>query len=347
MRLRGLIEPIILQGNPRIDSFSLLIPEELFVKIPMELSIPIHIIQNDVLLDEKKPYFQYNYKGVKLKVSYKVIPLKENRFLEFVITSKMIFGKYFEGLNENNINTALINIEALGFVLMPNVNIYEHCYIYDLDICIDFEMSHFEFSQFCYKFKELTNENQRVKIYEKRKFEKDNDLGKQVETIQINTRRISENQYPFLKIYSKSLELLTSSLEFTQNYLKIDEIRRNPYTRRLEVTIKNKKMLDSLIKGKNFQNVITNDILKKQLILKIISKMEQEKEMLEFTKTYENSNAILCALINSLYQPQQTRKYNIEFILTYSLRYYKNYDKFVKSKLKRRITDIIEENLIR
>lgn len=331
----------------KVDSFSILLPEALFYEVPYEVNTLILMTQGDVLLETKQPMYTLNSKGIKLKVSRKRIPKKNSSYFHFVLTAKMLKGNYFEGINIINITCILSFLDALGFKSsVSDLNILRESYIYDMDLCTDISLGINDFHDFCRDVGKSTTDNQRLKFYDKRVFENFKDLGKKTETLQINTRKIASYNYPFIKFYSKSTELLTNSPIFTSSFLDKNFFVKNRDLRRIEITLKNSKFLKKYDNNITFLDLLSSEKLRENLFFSIINVplLKNSKFIMRSTSDNNLYKALYISLINSLYQPNKSKKENIADILRYILHYY-DADRFQKSKLKKKITELINDNI--
>lgn len=150
-----------------------------------------------------------------------------------MFNSKILKSRYFEGITSDNINHVYDELIAQGIALFSKED-FLNGLVTDCDFKLDFSYDDFDllikvlFAQ----TKEHRQRDRGAKKYNK----KDN------KGIQWSDRRKGTPSNPYLKFYSKSIELFTKSIEFYNSYIKgtdidsfIDDIIR------LEFTIKNKQ----------------------------------------------------------------------------------------------------------
>lgn len=227
----------------------------------------------------------YNYSaatscdGIKFKVAQCNLmngTFKNQTCLQFVVTSKMLKGKYFEGINAANFRDVINYINSLNIVYIPyEVALQGICT--DIDIKRDFAVTKLLFDEQVKILKELT-------LHDKKKH-----IEVQSGNLMYNTRKAAKPSEPFVKFYYKTDELQTKSYEFYNKFLSDYYYAIERGLQRVEVTLKNgkhkqhhkvecKTVADLLYLGADKLNALHGSILNKYFNknqkLRIKNKME-------------------------------------------------------------------------
>jgi len=155
-------------------------------------------------------------------------------YLVILINAKQLGSRYFEGITKGNFILVFEYILSLGVVWFdPNALLDAECT--DIDIKKDFEAFDVYMKEALKKMYDNTTPSADFDKGAKLFWKKDN------KGLQFNKRETTKTlTAPFVKIYSKTLDLFSKSNIFALAYL--DEIPENLW--RLEYTIKNKRHLE-------------------------------------------------------------------------------------------------------
>lgn len=247
----------------KIDSFTLLIPyleetkHQLIVSQTFTESYA-KVYGTGELEDD--PTFYTNYvktenKDSKTFLKYKNIERLFNgerkKFIQIMITSKLLKGEYFEGLNSVNIDQ-IYNYIIADQVIRISKEDFLNSYVTDIDLCRDFKTDLEGFKKLKQFMLELVIPGKESLLNSKRIDSKD------VFGIQYNERHKATPSKPFAKLYFKSKELLEKSTSFYEANLLDFEKEIIEGISRLEVTIKAYKHKERLGIG-NIKSL--NDLL--------------------------------------------------------------------------------------
>ena len=157
----------------------------------------------------------------------------KKEFLTFGINAKMLKSKYAEGLTLNNVKHVydyLISLKLAYFTFEDFIQ--AQCT--DVDFKFDFKCD--SLGELIDKMKSVS---QPTKVADRgyRAFQQANNMG-----IQWSNRHSTALSKPFIKIYSKELDLKNNSSEFYDAYLQGQDFKD---VTRVEYTIKNKKHFKS------------------------------------------------------------------------------------------------------
>lgn len=155
------------------------------------------------------------------------------KLLEIFINSKLLKHQYLAGITEHNIKLIYNIIMDYDFFYIDYQTFIENR-IVDVDIKSDISMK-------------LEKINETLKGIEKNTINGELTVGTRNKGLQLGYRKRTnrQNSNPFIKLYSKRLELMGSSKTFFINYLQKQEID----FLRIEGTIKNNKHFQSILKN--------------------------------------------------------------------------------------------------
>lgn len=305
---------IISKNRTFIDSFTILIPEANFTKVRPELHIPLYTIRSGEIIEERKPFFKIIHKGVTMRINKKYIP-KLGYFFEVVATSKMLQENYFKGLDKDWYKTLEVWFFIIGFDLRSDWK--KDSIIYDVDITVDFCATELEIHRHLTKLIAMA----KTPIC-KKYFKTTEKNGKITNGIQLNLRNTASSKSPFIKIYDKYEEMSTKSKEF----LKKSNLKINPGSFRLEITIKNRKHFEFLKNRinslKSIEQLFDSEFLRKEILRSIIYQSFEQIDELKIQINKELSDlkpadVVMFSLIRSLYDVTKEKKANEKYILTY------------------------------
>lgn len=228
-----------------IDSFTVYTPIKSYRYVNSDLLEKCIVVRESTMevVDEeiRLPIYVNTVDGIKFRVS--VVSLFGEEFTRITFTSKMLKEKYFEGLNWYNFNAVFdfvmrkIDCEINWFDFIQDSKIT------DVDFAVDFIKTDEDFQNAV--IKNFGNVPTARRYYaggenytDKRRF-----VG-----LQIVNRKDASIGNPFVKFYTKLDELETRSNEFYK-YLLSKNIRVLSEHRRLEVTAKNRKHLESIFRS--------------------------------------------------------------------------------------------------
>jgi hypothetical protein len=187
-------------------------------------------------------------------------------YITFLINSKHLKQRYFEGINADTLKDIHAYILSFNIVSFSYQSLYNSRYN-DTDICIDFNSTVQQFDALKSNLKALTTKPTAWHTATNK-----NNSGIWTPTKE-KPRDNAKPTTPFLKFYSKEEDFTYQSIEFATAYLQPEQYK-DLY--RVEATVKNsehKRML-GLTKVKTFGEFLNLDL---QLILQMIVKNYFEK----------------------------------------------------------------------
>lgn len=229
-----------------IDSFSLMLPAN-SVSYPdsfNEKLLYVNSVSGEIEKEVNKNQEVF-LRGSSVFV--KKFELFGNTYLRFFISRKMLPAKfYLNRSNNDNFDLLSFGVEfykAAGYNLPDVEFILKNGFINDIDFTIDFleDSEMFDFRMSAYKKR---NPAGRVFFSTPRKY---TEYKKRI-GIQWGMREKSNITAPFVKFYSKHLELLDRSTDFF-HFLVMEGVGVDPKLRRIEGTVTNKKHLESVFKS--------------------------------------------------------------------------------------------------
>ena len=226
-------------GQYSIDSMKLRIPLENCTDISENLQrevAKVNMLTGEILEVSTENWARIEREGIKTKFAIETEKIGKAyiKCLTILINSKMLKSDYFTGINKATlplIYAYCIDQNLASFTYESFLN----GYCTDIDVKRDFiEDEKVMLSAF-----KLMKQNALPHPEMDRGFMKD----KHGNGFQFNKRESSSHNAPFVKVYWKTKELQTKSLEFTMNHL--NEVPENVW--RTEYTIKNSNHLKSLL----------------------------------------------------------------------------------------------------
>lgn len=209
----------------------------------------LHLVDDDtgeILKTSQKPSI-YDYEGIKFRV-YKT-QLFGKEMLGVVYTSKMLKEAYFTGINSHSFEWIYRNWMHTYFDCDYH-SYLEHSTVVDCDFKMDFHMDDIAFSDYLYRYKDVSGSQAFYNIT-KSMLEPKRRIG--VQLCKRNTATIGS---PFVKFYSKHDEMMSRSQEFKTLFLP-----SIPHDlRRMEVTVLNLKHFESISCLKPFKDLKMNSL---------------------------------------------------------------------------------------
>ena len=178
-----------------------------------------------------------------------IIKKETTELIRLTLTSKMLFGRYFEGINIDNLQMIVDYINTRQIIRF-DLDTALNSICNDIDICINYNLDFEPYKQSLQYLKKMVKASKQheVTLYPRKEtFKNDKNYG-----IEFSNRDSAKIGSPFCKFYNKTEELLTNSADFYNKYLfpqlryglSIDNIIRK------EITIKNNAVKQNLRKKK-------------------------------------------------------------------------------------------------
>lgn len=224
-------------GIYSVDSMKLRIPLQNCTDISNDLQrevAKVNMITGEIIEVSTENWSRIECEGIKTKFAIETEKIGKGyvKCLTILINSKMLKSAYFSGITKNTL--PLIYAYCIGQKLASfTYDSFLNGYCTDIDIKRDFVESEVVIKD---AFK-LMKQNA-IPHPERDKGFMPRDNG-----IEFNKRESSSHNAPFVKVYGKSKELKTKSIDFTMNHL--NEVPENLW--RTEYTIKNSNHLKSLL----------------------------------------------------------------------------------------------------
>lgn len=259
VKVNKYIEPYV----GKIDSLRIEIPISDVEVIDKTLIEKLYLINSDaqVIKEKKGEAWVKDIDGINYKFwakgFYNVSTKVHDNFLVLLANAKMLHERYFEGLNQNNIDFLLDNLNKHKVVNISKEALLKAT-VSDVDFCFDFNATPNE-------LKEVVDVYQKTVIVGRKDIvngKKDTD--KHV-ALYLNSRN---NQYPtkpYLKFYHKTLELKSKSEEFASKYLGTVDFDN---VARCEVNLRNYKYFErfGLAKQRTVEQIFS---LRKKVIQEV------------------------------------------------------------------------------
>lgn len=265
-----------------LDSFSLIVP---FSKVDWYDSrfnskvIEVYSDTGEIREEhERKPIIS-DVNGIKTRLS--VVNWFGSNNFNIVCTSKMLKQHYFNGITPHTVKHLYDYLMSLNLLKMP-FDSFLDCQIFDIDIKTDYEQTQTEFDEICRAKRRLVKGSKLYLNQDKRT----------CQGIQYGNRDKATSASPFIKTYSKGIELFENSDLFRKTYLPAFT---NRLLRRTEVTIKNSKMVQYLISKKVLDEnpkilrnwvQLSQDKLR-EIIIFLHNNLERELDMSKIRKPRE------------------------------------------------------------
>lgn len=238
-----------------IDSLTIYLPLDKIKVIDERLVSDFCVYYPDtgLLMDDLNPPkpILINDNGINFRFNRVIFPPRQNEqpqtLIRLTLTSKMLFGRYFEGINKDNLSMIVDYINSRNIIKF-DLKTALNSICNDIDICINYNLLFEPYKESLFFLKKMTklSKQHQVSIFPRKQTEKiDLNYG-----IQFGEREKGSIGSPFCKFYNKTEELLTHSADFYNKYifpqlkygLNINNIIRK------EITLKNGASKQNLIK---------------------------------------------------------------------------------------------------
>jgi len=214
-----------------------------------EIVARVSLSSGEVLEESQNTKASRDDKGIKTTFSIEQRATKFDTipYLIILVNAKQLGGRYFEGITTSNVthlHSYLMRLDVVKFSLKELLK--SECT--DIDIKKDFEADELDIKK---AFDTMQSHATPAKDYDKgsKLFWQKGNKG-----LQFNKRNSTKfDTAPFLKIYSKTLDLKGKSNIFALNYL--DAIPQDLW--RIEYTIKNKKHLATFDIGNTLSDLLS------------------------------------------------------------------------------------------
>ena len=235
IKVKNFIEPYV----GKIDSLRIEIPISEVEIIDKTLIEKLYLINSDaqVIKEKKGEAWVKDIDGINYrfwaKGFYNVNTKVHDNYLVLLANAKMLHERYFEGLNQNNIDFLLENLNKHNVVNITKESLLKAS-VSDVDFCFDFFATPDE-------LKKVVEIYQRTAIVGRKDIVNGKKDSNKHVALYLNSRN---NQYPakpYLKFYHKSLELKSKSEEFASRFLDSVDFEN---VARCEVNMKNYKYFE-------------------------------------------------------------------------------------------------------
>lgn len=226
--------------NIAIDSMTILIPMDCFVRYPEGLYDSFMVVNSDTseVVDEAPRPVVHDSFGIKTRAS--LFNLIGVSYVSITVNSKMLRFAYLEGICMYNF-LLIENYLQIQFNCLFSPNWMKKAIVFDCDFKADFYMNSSDYTDCLSVFRKAKG----AKIYYSKKVDYINE--KQVSGLQFVNRKDASIRSPFVKFYDKLDEMLNRSLDFFDKYFPTMEDRQPFYDlKRVEVTVRNKEHFTSL-----------------------------------------------------------------------------------------------------
>lgn len=226
--------------NVAIDSMTILVPMDAFVRYPIGLYDDYLVINSEtseIVEDSHRPVVHEKH-GIKTRCSiYNLIGVS---YVSITVNSKMLRFAYLDGICNHNF-ILIENYLQNTFNCLFSPDWMKRTIVIDCDFKGDFYMNSSDYTENLQVFRKAKGS----KIYYAKKV--DYISEKQIAGLQFVNRRDGSIRYPFVKFYDKLDEMLNRSSDFFEKFfVTMDD--RIPFhdLKRVEVTVRNKDHFISL-----------------------------------------------------------------------------------------------------
>jgi hypothetical protein len=283
---------------------------------------------------------KYNYRA-SFSTNIRVSATEFTDVIIILINSKQLKERYFEGITRKNINVIYKEIIKLGIVDC-SLSAFLNGQITDIDFKKDWRLKMDEYKEVIKACEIMTKESPKSDIGCRPFKDKDN-YGIQW-SVRQSTKYLTN---PFLKIYSKDLELMKptekeGSNDFYNEYLKGYDITN---LKRIETTVKNKKHFESLnlgVKTNSLKDILnlSQESMNKILSISVNAHLSSRIKARTFTdKTNMTPDKRL--ILNSILGYTTELNWSMPKIESLLLNGIEN--KFTKSKKKKLINELYND----
>jgi len=262
-------------------------------------------------LNPPKPIL-INDNGINFRFNRVVFPPQNDKLAQTLIrltlTSKMLFERYFEGLNIDNLQMIVDYINTRNIIKL-DLETALNSICNDIDLCINYVLDFDAYKESLFYLKKMVKQSKQhqVSVFPRKEtFKNDKNYG-----IQFGERDKGSIGSPFCKFYNKTNELITNSAEFYNAYifpqlrygLNIDNLIRK------EITLKNSAVKQNLKKRKlvsiENQLVTLSDILalstaEKTQICNVQLKYYYEKRQFHISEDLSPTEKIFSYYMNKI-----------------------------------------------
>lgn len=299
-----------------IDSLTIYLPLDKITVIDERLTSEYCVYYPDtgLLVEDLNPPkpILINDNGINFRFNRVVFPPQKDKpaqtLIRLTLTSKMLFERYFEGLNLENLQMIIDYINTRNIIKL-DLETALNSICNDIDICINYVLDFDAYKESLFYLKKMVKQSKQhqVSVFpRKQTFKNDKNYG-----IQFGDRDKGSIGSPFCKFYNKTNELLTNSAEFYNAYifpqlrygLNIDNLIRK------EITIKNSAVKQNLIKRKivnplnylcTLKDILNLTQTEKTTICNIQLKYYYEKKQFHISEDLSPTEKILSYYMNKI-----------------------------------------------
>ena len=299
-----------------IDSLTIYLPLDKITVIDERLTSEYCVYYPDtgLLVEDLNPPkpILINDNGINFRFNRVVFPPQKDKptqtLIRLTLTSKMLFERYFEGLNLENLQMIIDYINTRNIIKL-DLETALNSICNDIDICINYVLDFDAYKESLLYLKKMVKQSKQhqVSVFPRKEtFKNDKNYG-----IQFGDRDKGSIGSPFCKFYNKTNELFTNSVEFYNAYifpqlrygLNIDNLIRK------EITIKNSAVKQNLIKRKivnplnylcTLKDILNLTQTEKTTICNIQLKYYYEKKQFYISEDLSPTEKILSYYMNKI-----------------------------------------------
>lgn len=250
----------------------------------------------------------------------------KEKYLQILLNSKVLRHRYFEGITKDTIEYLYESILEQDKIYCT-YDTFIQGKVTDIDFCKDYYRSKEVFKSMLEKTADMAT----AKKVQIKRFNRENNLG-----LQISTREAQNAiSKPFIKWYSKLLELQNHSPEFYKEHLQLYFTRNHGQylsqyknLRRVEVTVKNRKHLMDITgeSDNSFEKVLNLD--HEEIIETILRKYIDGQKQFMFKSTLSPVDQTAHQHIHMLME----KGYSIEDLVALNKKLFKNRTERMRQK---------------
>jgi hypothetical protein len=260
-----------------------------------------------------------------------------HEYVVFQVSAKMLKERYFEGINKNNIDFILHDINDLQIVYLTRQTFLQGL-ISDIDICINSYILEKPLLMAFSFIQEFAQNGKKSLIYQfNRIFQGNKNLG-----LEFNKREKGTNTTPYCKIYHKGYELLSKSEVFYNAYLAPIKTAILERLVRYEFTIKSAKHKEYLSKQgfkgdfKTLNDLLSVDPIElKKIAMSGLKHYTEKRVIKREVKGLSPTDTVLYYYIENLVRLGFDRDQLLGFT-------YRMNEKTARNRTKRKVTAIID-----